>query len=257
MNRGTALLPAIRALARQAGEVVMAIYHSAFTVAIKPDESPVTLADQAAERLIVEGLRRLAPDIPVVAEEDMAAGNQPDIAAGVFWLVDPLDGTKAFIRRNGEFTINIALIENGQPTLGVVYAPALERLYAAAGPGTAMVEQSGTKRPLCVRPPPAGGMVVVASHMHGNPALLEAFLQTRQVQAVIHASSALKLCLVAAGEADLYPRFGRTMEWDTAAGHAILEAAGGCVCTTNSEALRYGKPGFDNPHFIACGALSC
>ena len=247
---------ALCTLACQAGRVILDVYRSDFTVTVKADASPVTRADQAAEDVIVQGLRNLAPDIPIVAEEAMAAGQTPDFLGNRFWLVDPLDGTEAFIRRVGEFTVNIALIENGRPVAGVVYAPVRDQLYVGAGPGTARLEQNGCGRLLNVRMPPPEGVTVLASRRHGDSALLEAFLKTRSVYAVVRLSSSLKLCLVAAGEADLYPRFGRTMEWDTAAGQAILEAAGGRVCTVWGGDLRYGKPGFSNPHFVAQGAPS-
>ncbi|KAF0116550.1 MAG: 3'(2') 5'-bisphosphate nucleotidase [Rhodospirillaceae bacterium] len=250
------LVSVLCTLARRAGGVVLDVYRSDFTVTTKADDSPVTRADQAAEDVIVQGLRDLACDIPIVAEEAMAAGQTPDISGNRFWLVDPLDGTEAFIRRNGEFTVNIALIENGRPVVGVIYAPVRDQLYMGAGPGTAQVQQKGCGRLLSVRMPPPEGVTVLASHRHGDVALLDAFLKTHSVHSVVRLSSSLKLCLVAAGEADLYPRFGRTMEWDTAAGHAILEAAGGCVCTLGGEDLRYGKPGFDNPHFIARGTAT-
>lgn len=251
----TAFLPVVCRLARRAGAVVMSVYYSDFTVVTKLDESPVTVADQAAEQLIVDELYRLASDIPVIAEEETtAASRPPSIRTDLFWLVDALDGTKDFIRRNGEFTINIALIKNHRPVLGVIYVPVSDHLYAATTPGTAVVERDGGAYPLHVRRPPARGAVVVASRQHDDT-LLEAFLHNRKVQSVTRASSSLKFCLIAAGLADFYPRFGRTMEWDTAAGHAILNAAGGSVCTTEGEELCYGKPGFDNPYFIACGAV--
>ncbi|VBB69768.1 3'(2'),5'-bisphosphate nucleotidase [invertebrate metagenome] len=250
-------LPAVRHLARQAGEAVLSVYHSAFSVMTKTDDSPVTEADQIAERLIVEGLQRLTCDIPVVAEESITARWPLEAPDSPFWLVDPLDGTEDFIQHNDEFTINIALIQKQRPVLGVIYVPVYEHLYAAVKQGTAMVERAGIANPICVRVPPAHDVVVVASRTHGDPALLEAFLHSRQAQCVIRASSSLKLCLVAAGKADFYPRFGKTMEWDTAAGHAILNAAGGRVCTTSGEELHYGKPGFGNPNFIACGAAPC
>lgn len=249
-----ALLDAVRGLAREAGAAIMPIYQSEFAVETKADASPVTAADRAAEAVILAGLRRLTPDLPVVAEEEVAAGRVPDIAGGVFWLVDPLDGTRQFIKRQGEFTVNIALIENGRPTLGVVYAPEFGRLFAGAGPGSATIEETGQPpRPIRARKVPPAGIVVVASRSHGDPALLDAFLKDYTVAENKKAGSSLKFCLVAAGEADLYPRFGRTMEWDTAAGHAVLLAAGGSVRTMDGADLLYGKPGLDNPHFIARG----
>ncbi|MBF0560511.1 MAG: 3'(2'),5'-bisphosphate nucleotidase CysQ [Alphaproteobacteria bacterium] len=247
------LLEGVGALACQAGAVILPIYQSDFAVGTKNDDSPVTAADHAAEAVILAGLRRLTPDIPVVAEEEAAAGRVPDIGNDRFWLVDPLDGTREFIKRNGEFTVNIALIEEGYPVLGVVYAPAVDCFYAAVGPGSAVIRVRGETRAIQVRSPSADGVVVVASRSHGDPAQLEAFLKDYTVKALAMTGSSLKFCLVASGQADLYPRFGRTMEWDTAAGHAVLLAAGGDVRTVDGETLRYGKPGFENPCFIASG----
>ncbi|MBF0128448.1 MAG: 3'(2'),5'-bisphosphate nucleotidase CysQ [Alphaproteobacteria bacterium] len=247
------LLDGVRALAREAGAVILSIYAGDFKIESKADDSPVTAADRAAEAVILAGLARLTPGIPMVAEEQTAAGRLPDIGGGVFWLVDPLDGTKEFIRRNGEFTVNIALIEDGWPTLGVVYAPALDRLFCGAGPGTAHCEAGGVSRAIAARNPGDDGAVVVVSRFHGDSELLDAYLSGLKVRSRTQAGSSLKFCLLAGGEADLYPRFGRTMEWDTAAGHAVLLAAGGTVTTTDGEALRYGKRGLENPHFIARG----
>ncbi len=239
-------------IARRAGEVVMAVYASDFEVRGKTDASPVTLADEQAEAVIVAALRELAPGVPIVAEEAVAAGQVPQAAAR-FWLVDPLDGTKEFISRNGEFTVNIALVEDGAPVLGVVLAPAIGRLFAGSVGQGAWVEEGGERRSIHCRQVPPEGLTVVASRSHGDAAALDAFLGGRPVAALRNAGSSLKLCLVAAGEADLYPRLGRTMEWDIAAGHAVLAAAGGRVTDLAGAPLRYGKPGFDNPHFVASG----
>lgn len=243
------LLPIIRA----AGEVVMAVYRTDFAVRGKDDASPVTEADERAEALILPALEALLPGTPIVAEEAVAAGALPEVGER-FWLVDPLDGTKEFISRNGEFTVNIALIEHGTPVLGAVLAPALGRLFAGRVGAGAFVEEGGERRPIACRGVPADGLTVVASRSHGDAAALAAFLGGRKVAALKNAGSSLKLCLIACAEADLYPRLGRTMEWDIAAGHAVLAAAGGRVETLSGEPLRYGKPGFDNPHFVACGA---
>jgi 3'(2'), 5'-bisphosphate nucleotidase len=246
------LLERVVAIARDAGAVVMAVYATDFGVAAKGDASPVTLADQRAETLIVAALQALAPAIPIVAEEAVAAGHVPEVGDR-FWLVDPLDGTKEFIKRNGEFTVNIALIEDGHPVLGVVCAPALELTYAGAtGSGAFLLDNAG-RRPICCRAVPPEGLTVVASASHGDPALLDDYLTGRLVAARRAIGSSLKLCLIAAGEADLYPRFGRTMEWDIAAGHAVLAAAGGSVTDLAGAPLCYGKPGFENPVFVARG----
>ncbi|HEY8555398.1 MAG TPA: 3'(2'),5'-bisphosphate nucleotidase CysQ [Burkholderiales bacterium] len=246
------LLERLLPIARAAGERILEVYATDFAVAEKQDESPVTAADERAEAVILPALAELTPDIPVVAEEAVAAGRVPQVGAR-FWLVDPLDGTKEFIKRNGEFTVNIALIENGEPTLGVVLAPALQRLYAGSREGGAFVEDAAGRRRIACRKVPPEGLTVVASRSHGDTEALDRYLAGRKVAAQTSAGSSLKFCLVAAGEADLYPRFGRTMEWDTAAGHAVLAAAGGRVTTLDGKDLGYGKPGFENPHFIARG----
>ncbi len=246
------LLTDLTPLIRDAGKVIMDIYATDFDVTKKGDDSPVTAADQRAETVILAGLKRVAPDIPVVAEEAAAAGDIPDVGAR-FWLVDPLDGTKEFISRNGEFTVNIALIENGRPILGLVLAPAVERLFGGAEGVGAWVEDKQGRRAIATRAVPSDGLTVVASRSHGDESALDAFLAGRTVAHRTNAGSSLKLCLVAAGEADVYPRLGRTMEWDIAAGDAVLRAAGGIVNTVTGPVLQYGKPGFDNPHFAAWG----
>lgn len=252
------LLESIADLAREAGAVILQVYATDFSVRGKGDASPVTEADEQAEAVILAGLARLTPELPVVAEEAVAAGRVPDIGAagGRFWLVDPLDGTKEFISRNGEFTVNIALIEAGHPVLGVVFAPALGRLFGGSRDAGAHVEDAGGRRPITCRRVPEAGLTVVASRSHGDAAALDAFLAGRKVAALTSAGSSLKLCLIATAEADLYPRLGRTMEWDIAAGHAVLAAAGGSVRRIDDGApLRYGKPIFENPHFVAAGLV--
>lgn len=250
------LLPPIRALALRAGEVIMEHYRPDVEVRTKADASPVTAADEAAERVILDGLSEVTAHLPVVAEEEVAAGRVPDVSGGRFWLVDPLDGTKEFIAHNGEFTVNIALIDKGRPVMGVVYAPALGTLYAGAGPGTAILsEDGGPDRPIAARRTPGEGAVVVSSRSHGDPDKLRELMRDTPVGGSRTIGSSLKFCIVAAGEADIYPRYGPTSEWDTAAGHAVLNAAGGSVRTLDGEALTYGKaPRFLNPEFIARGA---
>lgn len=247
------LLPALETVARRAGAVILEVYAGDFSARGKADASPVTEADERAEALIVEALRALTPALPVVAEEEVARGAVPR-AAEEFWLVDPLDGTKEFISRNGEFTVNIALVRGGVAVMGVVLAPALGRLFSGAVGRGAEMEDAAGRRALAVRAPAAEGLTVVGSRSHGDAEALEAFLARHRVAAIRAAGSSLKFCLVAAGEADLYPRLGRTMEWDTAAGHAVLAAAGGQVTVLDGSPLRYGKPGFENPHFVARGA---
>jgi 3'(2'), 5'-bisphosphate nucleotidase len=247
-----ALLDELKAIARRAGEVVMTVYAGEWNLRDKADSSPVTQADELAEALIASALASLAPDIPLVAEEAFAAGKSPAVGK-CFWLVDPLDGTREFIQRNGEFTVNIALIDDGRPVMGVVFAPAIDRLFAGAIGHGAMVEDVQGRRDIRCRTAPNDGITVLASRSHGDETALQEFLRAYKVAETKYSGSSLKLCLLAEGQADLYPRFGRTMEWDTAAGHAVLSAAGGRVTDMNGNDLRYGKPGFENPNFVASG----
>lgn len=249
------MLEQVAAIARAAGDAILEVYATDFAVRDKADASPVTEADDRAEGRIVAALATLTPDVPVVSEEAAARGKAPSVGT-CFWLVDPLDGTKEFVSRNGEFTVNIALVENGEPTLGVVLAPALGRLFGGARGLGAFAEEARRRRAIACRLPPAAGLTVVSSRSHGDRGALEAFLAGRRVASSAYAGSSLKFCLIAAGEADLYPRLGRTMEWDTAAGHAVLAAAGGRVTELDGKALRYSKPQFANPHFIAMGLPS-
>ncbi len=249
-----ALLAGIDALARRAGALILEVYHQDFAVRHKADASQLTLADERAEACIVPALCALTPGVPVVAEEACAAGEVP-VVGPRFWLVDPLDGTREFVHRNDEFTVNIALVEHGQPVLGVVHAPALDMLYAGWAPASglrqAWLVHKGQRRLIKGRAMPAAGCTVVASRAHGDGPLLRTWLAAHRVAGLRTAGSALKFGLLAAGAADVYPRFGRTMEWDTAAGHAVLRAAGGEVLDPQGRPLHYGKPGFDNPHFVA------
>ncbi len=243
----------ITTIAVQAGEAILTIYNRDFDVSTKDDESPVTEADVAAEKIILTGLAAATPDIPVLAEESVAAGDVPDLSGGTFWLVDPLDGTKEFIHKRGEFTVNIALIEQGKPTMGVIHVPAKDQTYYAFGPGEAwLVEKQAEPRKIATREAPDDGLTVVASRSHRTPET-DDYIANFKVADLISAGSSLKLCLLAEGKADLYPRLGRTMEWDIGAGQAILEAAGGSVETLDGTPLGYGKDGHDNPHFVAKG----
>lgn len=246
------LLPAVERIARAAGEVILQVYRGDFVVRDKPDASPVTLADESAEALIVPALQALSPGLPVVAEEAASRGECP-LVGDSFWLVDPLDGTREFVARNGEFTVNIALVVHGAPLLGVVFVPVQDTLYAGAVGCGAWVEHGGQRRAIGCRGVPGEGPTLACSRSHGNETALQAWLQGMPVAARITAGSSLKFGLLAEGRADLYPRFGRTMEWDTAAGHAVLAAAGGRVVDLQGQPLRYGKPGFENPHFVARG----
>jgi 3'(2'), 5'-bisphosphate nucleotidase len=256
------LIEALLATAVAAGRASLEIYRGAFTVTQKADQSPVTAADHASEKIILEHLARLAPGVPVVAEEAAAAGSIPQVD-GEFFLVDPLDGTKEFIQRRCDFTVNIALIRRHMPALGVVYAPVSGSLYAgnvaarralrSSHPADAAVP--GPREPVRVRTVPAAGITAVVSRSHSTPET-DAYLSHYPVAHRVSVGSSLKFCLVAAGEADLYPRLGPTMEWDTAAGHAVLAAAGGQVLAPGGAPLAYGKPGFRNSFFIASGTLT-
>ena len=247
------LAAAIEAIALRAGAAIMDIYGQDFAVETKADASPVTEADQAAEVIIVAALRELTPDIPVVAEEEVAAGHQPNVGAGPFWLVDPLDGTREFISRNGDFTVNIALIRDGAPALGTVYVPAEEETYTAAGPGRVSRRRGGgAPEAISARSPAGDGLVAMVSRSHASPET-DGFLADFTIKERVDAGSSLKFCRLAEGVADLYPRLGRTMEWDTAAGHAVLACAGGSVRRLDGSPLLYGKDGFENPHFVARG----
>ncbi|TCT13390.1 3'(2'),5'-bisphosphate nucleotidase [Tepidamorphus gemmatus] len=266
MTGRAAALPTTRALALaaialEAGAAILDVYASDFAVGHKDDASPVTEADARAEAIILKRLAEYQPDVPVIAEEAASAGQVPAVGDR-FFLVDPLDGTKEFVRRNGEFTVNIALIEAGVPVAGVVYAPALGMMAvgdrqhgafeATLTPDTDVRQVRW--RPLRTRDVPAAGPVAVASRSHRGEET-EAFLARHGVVDTTSAGSSLKFVLVARGVADLYPRLGRTMEWDTAAGQAVLEAAGGIVLTLDGAPLGYAKRerGFDNPHFVAWG----
>src|SRR5579859_3123335 len=248
------LLAAAIEAAIEAGREILDVYAGEIAVDQKRDLSPVTLADGRAEAVILRRLAAATPDIPIISEERAEAEGLPAAAADRFWLVDPLDGTKEFIRRNGEFTVNIALIERGRPVLGVVGIPVQGLIYAAAGPGTAhRRDETGRQVPIGARACPADGATVVASRSHASNAELDRLLEARRVAGRTSAGSALKFCLVAEGAADLYPRLGPTMEWDTAAGQAVLEAAGGRMTRLDGTPFVYGKPGFLNPGFIAEG----
>ena len=259
------LLEDLTRIAIAAGDCIMDIYARDFSIAEKDDNSPVTEADDAAEAIILAGLAAAAPDIPTISEEAAAAGHVPDFDT-TFFLVDPLDGTREFIKRNGEFTVNIALIEHGQPVAGVVHAPAISKLYrGAAGEGADEIEIASQSRggpdarlaavrAIRTRAAPADGLVAIASRSHRD-AKTEEFLSHYNVRDIMVAGSSLKFCVVARGDADIYPRHGRTMEWDTAAGHAVLAAAGGTVTRLDGTPLTYGKSadGLANPFFVAKG----
>nr|WP_321455521.1 3'(2'),5'-bisphosphate nucleotidase CysQ [uncultured Cohaesibacter sp.] len=258
----TSLLQGLIEAALCASETILDIYETDFDVEIKGDNSPVTQADKAAEAVILKHLAQIAPDIPVVAEESASEGKIPHVN-GEFFLVDPLDGTKEFIKKNGEFTVNIALIRNNVPVMGVIFTPAKGWLYAGdveKGCWKGDVADPRSCHDICnwhdIKVRQAADKVdVVGSRSHHTPEA-EAYLKDFNVGEQKSIGSSLKFCLLASGEADLYPRFGRTMEWDTAAGDAILSAAGGTVVTPDGNRLQYGKAvqddaPFANPFFIA------
>ncbi|MBF0355514.1 MAG: 3'(2'),5'-bisphosphate nucleotidase CysQ [Alphaproteobacteria bacterium] len=240
-------------IAIEAGRVIEAIYASDFAVGHKSDESPVTEADLAAEKIILERLKQFDPSIPIVSEEAASAGHVPDHGIGRFWLVDPLDGTKEFVRRSGEFTVNIGLIEGGTPVLGVVLAPVPKLLYAGGREGAWKKDGDGGWAPIAGRLPPPEGLSVVASRSHGDPERIASYLAGRKIAEMVKAGSSLKICRIAEGSADVYPRFGPTSEWDTAAAHAVLLGAGGHLITLDGKELVYGKSSVRNPDFVAWG----
>lgn len=248
------LLPTVTDLARSAGSEILKIYTQGFAVAHKSDQSPLTTADMASHDLILNGLQRLTPEIPVVSEESQHIPFKTRAAWRYLWLVDPLDGTKEFIKRNGEFTVNIALIRNSKCVLGVVYAPAKGVCYfACRGQGAYRQDAESAARRIQTRSSSTAHCIVVGSRSHGS-AQLETFLGRLHSYEIVRMGSALKICLVAEGSADLYPRFGPTSEWDTAAAHCIVEEAGGCVTNLQRQALRYNaKESLENPAFVVCG----
>lgn len=254
------LSDALCSLAIKAGAAAMEIYAREVVAETKADKSPVTEADRLGEEIILAGLAATWPQTPVLAEESASEGKIPELGDR-FFLVDPLDGTKEFITRTGEFTVNIALVENGKPVFGVVYAPAINKLFVGGRNGAwkAVVDpkgEIGERETLRVRTAPADGLIAVASRSHRS-AETDAYLNDLNVADFTAAGSSLKFCLIAEAAADIYPRFGRTMEWDTGAGQAVLEAAGGRVVThPEGDPLTYNKKtrGFDNPYFIAWGA---
>jgi 3'(2'), 5'-bisphosphate nucleotidase len=252
----------LAAIAWRAGEIILKHYNAAEATQArrKEDHSPVTDADEDAERFILAELAKLAPGIAVIAEEEAAAGRIQQIGAR-FFLVDPLDGTKEFLNRNGEFTVNIAEVQNGIPVRGVVFAPVKERLFIGEPDGAFEIATKqgiepdwNAAHPIHVRSAPADGMIAVASRSHRDSKTDE-YLAAYKIKDFVSAGSSLKFCLVAAGEADIYPRHGRTMEWDTAAGHAVLIAAGGTMTTLEGKPFLYGKTQdkFANPFFVAKG----
>ncbi|MBT2787329.1 MULTISPECIES: 3'(2'),5'-bisphosphate nucleotidase CysQ [unclassified Halomonas] len=250
-----ALLDAVEGIAREAGDAIMSVYAREFSVEEKEDKSPLTEADKAAHNVIVRGLQALPVQIPILSEEDIEGFAGADVE-GRYWLVDPLDGTKEFIKRNGEFTVNIALIENGKPVLGVVTAPALDVGYVAAqGLGAFKVEADGSRKAIAVAGKPKEGVTwrVVGSRSHPSPDLA-AWLEQLGEHTMLPMGSSLKLCIIAEGFADAYPRLGPTCLWDTGAAHAVVLEAGGRVETLEGTPLSYATPSEKlNPYFVVWG----
>ena len=238
------------ALTRRAGDAVMAVYDRPGTAGVhtKEDDTPLTEADLASHRCLVAGLEGLLPGVPVVSEEDASSlvHRRPQ---GRFWLIDPLDGTKEFIARNGEFTVNVALVHDGRPVLGLVHAPVLDELFVGSAAG-AQVHRGGAVQEISVRLPPPRPLRVVASKSHMNDQTRE-FIAALGPHTLVQAGSSLKFCRVAEGAADCYPRLGPTAEWDTAAAQAVVEAAGGCVTGVDGTPLSCGKSDLINPSFVA------
>jgi len=249
------LLGDVSAVACEAGERIMRVYRSEFAVEHKEDDSPLTRADMAAHHHIMEALGTLAPQWPRLSEEGGTIPFEQRRRWQRYWLIDPLDGTREFVKRNGEFTVNIALIEDGRPTLGVIHAPALDITYAAAAGGGAW-KQVGSAASRAIRTrrvPQSGPTRMLVSRSHGGQAQADLLAHLDHYVAMSIGSS-LKFCLIAEGQADAYPRLGPTSEWDTAAGHCILAQAGGCVVDPDFRALRYNaKATLLNPHFLAFG----
>lgn len=251
-----ALASLVFELSREAGRIALRCRNEALEISSKQDGSPMTKADQMVETFICKALAEMTPDIPIVAEELVEKGLAPDVSEGVFWLVDPLDGTKDFIAGEPEFAVLIALIDKGVPVLGVIHMPAMDETYIGlVGHGTTRV-RGGKAEEVQARLAPTEGLTVVSSRRHGSAPELENFLEDMNVGKHIHASSALKFGLIAGGEADLYPRFGQVMAWDVAAGHAILLAAGGRISTATGQPINYCTGNFKIPNFIARGKLN-
>lgn len=260
-----AILEVFERLALQAGRSIMDVFHSEITVTDKADASPVTQADRASEKVILEGLRAVFPNVPCVAEEEVAEGIVPPELGRAFFLVDPLDGTKEFVKRSTDFTVNIALIRDGAPEIGVVYAPCTGRFFSGR-PGRAETfdvidgRASAPERHRIHVREGREPLTILASRSHRTPET-DVFIKRVAAAEIVSVGSSLKFCLLAVGEADLYPRFGRTMEWDTAAGDAVLRAAGGTTHTLDGAPLTYGKRNqkddadFANPHFVSSGRI--
>ncbi len=260
-----ALCNTVQRVAVDAGELLLEYFEGMHDLELgaKEDGSPVTIADKKAEELIEQKLYEILPDVPVIGEESFSAGRRTDLEGqAYFWLIDPLDGTKAFVKGDPDFTVNIGLIHNGEPILGVIYAPEKGELYAGfsdkegAMKSFRYFEDSKTEKDIRARKMPAEGLTVMSSSYHSTASLHDKMLEQFKVKKIVRRASSIKICAIANGKADVYPRFGPTCEWDTAAGHAILRAAGGEICDLKGKPLSYGgaDPNFLNPHFIAASS---
>jgi 3'(2'), 5'-bisphosphate nucleotidase len=254
-----ALCNQVRRVVLEAGQATLPYYDMAETLNIsyKADGSPVTEADRVAEEIIEKGLKAMVPSVPMIGEEAVAEGRIPDLGSSEYaWLVDAVDGTRSFA--TGNYTVNVALIQNGLPVLGVVYAPVHGEMYAGWGPGEAIrfLEKTGTEKDISVRDIPREGFTVVVNRGAEQNRKLESFLERFKIAKTLHMSSSLKICMIAAGKADLYPRFGQISEWDIAAGDAILRSAGGSIIDLQGQSLTYGHAdkNFQSPEFIASAA---
>ena len=252
------LITSVIAIARQAGQAILEVYHREYVTTEKEDHSPLTEADLAANTVIIRGLESLTPEIPILTEESATVPFETRHTWSRFWLVDPLDGTKEFIKRNGDFTVNIALIDSGRPVLGVVFAPCFDLLYfGSEGSGAFRQSDSGEIEPIHCTAYESGPLKVVASLSHSGPdtdILINRLREASGEVALVNRGSSLKLCMVADGSADVYPRLGPTMEWDTAAADAVVRSAGGQVTDLEGTALAYNKPNLLNPFFTVFGA---
>lgn len=254
------LLNKITEIAREAGEAILEVYQQDFEVEFKADNSPLTLADQAANKIILAALAELTPDIPQLSEESILLDYEQRCQWREFWLIDPLDGTKEFVKRNGEFTVNIALISESNPVLGVVYAPVPDIMYSAAkGIGAFKQEADSSSQAIHTRSYRGGPAELVASRSHVGDSLMAGIARINKNEgevAIKNMGSSLKLCLVAEGAADVYPRLGPTSEWDTAAAHAVVNCAGGNVIDLQGNELHYNKSSILNPDFIVQGDVN-
>ena len=253
LNIGLDLLEQVGDIAKRAGQEILKVYETNFDVERKSDSTPVTEADKRSEDIILRSISMGVTDkFPIVSEEAFASNNTPIIGDGPFWLVDPLDGTKEFINRNGEFTVNIALIESGRPVLGVIHSPVSNQTFWGATVGAFSQTDDEDEKIISCRDIPMNGLEAIVSRSHRSPEE-DQLLSKYKITSETSIGSSIKFCRIAEGKADIYPRFGRTMEWDTAAGHAILNFAGGTITNLDGSPLVYAKPGFENPSFLALG----